>query len=110
MRFLLILFLMFSATAFADVTRDEARAIIDEMVTKQMISAEEAEKAKARLGSMSANDWKDLNKDAEGMASRMPASELKIENNSEATDLSQEQFQAIHNDLAVIAPHYISGK
>ncbi len=110
MRFLLTLILMFSATAFADVTRDEASAIIDEMVTKQMISAEEAAKAKARLVNMTTNEWQVLNKDAEGMASRMPASELKIENNTEATDLSQEQFQAIHNDLAVIAPHYISGK
>lgn len=108
MRFLLILIMMFSATAFAEVSRDEASAAIDDMVSQQMISAEEAVKAKARLVSMTAVDWKALNKDAESMASRMPASEM--ETNSEATDLSHEQFQAIQNDLSVIAPHYISGK
>lgn len=97
MRLLLLLVMMFSATAFAEVSREEASGLIDEMVNTQMISKEEAEKAKARLVSMS---------DAEVVAARMPASVIE----SESTDLSQEQFQAIQNDLAVIAPHYISGR
>jgi hypothetical protein len=98
--------LIFSTTAFAEVSRDEAKGIIDEMVSKQMISAQEAEKAKARLINLGAGEWASLNSYAEEKVGRMPAS---VESSS-PTDLSDEQFQAIQNDLAVIAPHYISGK
>lgn len=105
MRFLIALFLMMTTTAFADVTRAEAELSINEMVKANMISAEEAVKAKARLYSMSSKDWSALNKDAASKASRMPASV-----DQESTDLSSEQLMAIEKDLAVIAPHYVSGQ
>lgn len=108
MRFFLSLMIIFTTNCFAEVSRDEARVIIDDMVSKQMISAEEAEKAKSRLVDMSATEWSLLNKDAEDKASRMPASEDSAE--EVPVDLSEEQFQTIHHDLSVIAPHYISGK
>lgn len=105
MRFLLTIIFMMSATAFADVTREEAELSINEMVKANMISAEEALKAKARLYSMSSKEWSVLNKDAASKASRMPASV-----DSESTDLSDEQLMAIQKDLSVIAPHYATGK
>jgi tRNA A37 threonylcarbamoyladenosine dehydratase len=49
MRLLITILLVFSATANAQVSRDEAVLLIDEMVKSNMISAEEAEKAKARF-------------------------------------------------------------
>lgn len=108
MRILLTLFLMMSTTAFADVSRAEADKSIDEMVKANMISAEEAAKAKARLHSMSSKDWSALNKDAESKAARLPASVVEVSDSS--SDLSKEQLMAIQNDLAVIAPHYANGK
>lgn len=109
MRILITLFLMMSTTAFADVTRAEAEVSINEMVKANMISAEEAAKAKARLHSMSSKDWSALNKDAESKAARMPASVVEV-SDSGSTDLSKEQLMAIQNDLAIIAPHYANGK
>ncbi len=103
MRFLIIFTLLFSTAALAEVSRDEARGIIDEMVSTQVISAEEGAKAKERLGKMNPSEWTALNQDAEIKAARMPASVPETE---EKIDLSKEQFQTIQNDLAVIAPHY----
>jgi hypothetical protein len=55
---------------------------------------------------MGAGEWASLSPDSKEKVGRMPAS---VESSS-PTDLSHEQFQAIQNDLAVIAPHYISRK
>ncbi len=109
MRFLILLTLMFSTAAVAEVSREQASGIIDEMVSTRVISAEEGEKAKARLSTMNSSDWSTLNKEAEEKASRMPAS-VPESDESVNVDLSQEQFRAIQNDLAVIAPHYVTGK
>jgi hypothetical protein len=91
MRFLITLLLVFSATAQAQVSRDEAVLLIDEMVKSNMISAEEAEKAKARIPV------------TENKNDRSPAS-VTIADPS--TDLAKEQMSAIESDLSVIAPHY----
>ena len=98
----LIFFLLLSSTAFAaEVSRQEASSMIDEMVKSNMISAEEAAKAKARLQTMSASEWSGINSEAEKKVAesegRAPAS----------VDLADEQFQAIENDLKVIAPHTV---
>ncbi len=107
MRFLIILSFLFSTAALAEVSRDEASGIIDEMVSTQVISAEEGEKAKVRLRAMNPSEWTALNQDAEVKAARMPASvEESAESSSGTADLSNQQFQTIQNDLAVIAPHY----
>lgn len=91
MRIFITLLLVFSATANAQVSRDEAVILIDEMVKSNMISAEEAEKAKARIPvQMEKND-------------RSPASVTMVEPSS---DLAKEQLSAIESDLSVIAPHY----
>jgi len=105
MRILLAFLLMMSTTAFAEVSRAEAEVSINEMVKANMISAEEAVKAKARLHSMSSKDWSELNAEAASQVARLPASVVEI-SDPESNDLSKEQLMAIHNDLAVIAPHY----
>lgn len=92
MRFLITLLLVFSATAQAQVSRDEAVLLIDEMVKSNMISAEEAEKAKARIPLQ-----------VESQPDRSPASVTIAE---PSTDLAKEQLSAIESDLSVIAPHY----
>lgn len=103
MRILLLAFAVFSSMAMAEVSRDEAAKVIDSMVKQNMISAEEGEKAKARLKSMSTTEWSSINKTAEEKAARMPAS---ISVGDPATsDLSKEQFSAIESDLKAIAPH-----
>ena len=109
MRFLIIFILLFSTAAMAEVSREEASGIIDEMVNTRVISAEEGQKAKARLGTMNSSEWSTLNQEAEDKVSRMPASVTESDSSANV-DLSQEQFRAIQNDLAVIAPHYVTGK
>ncbi len=107
----LIAFLMicsFSAWA-GEVSREEASGIIDEMVKSNMISKEEAEKAKARLHTMSSTEWTAINKEAEKKVTeyegRAPASvDVADPSNS---DLAEEQFAAIKSDLKVIAPHTV---
>lgn len=103
MRILLFALLVFSTSAMAEVSRDEAAKVIDNMVKQNLISAEEAEKAKARLRNMSSTEWASINKTAEEKAARMPAS-INVGDPSSA-DLSEEQLSAIENDLKAITPH-----
>lgn len=92
MRILLTLLFVFSSAAQAQVSRDEAVLLIDEMVKSNMISKEEAEKAKARIPVQ-----------AENQTDRAPAS---VSTADPSTDLAKEQMSAIESDLSVIAPHY----
>jgi polyhydroxyalkanoate synthesis regulator phasin len=92
MRFLMTLLIVFSASAHAQVSRDEAVLLIDEMVKSNMISAEEAEKAKARIPAQ-----------LENKNDRSPAS---VTIGEPTSDLAKEQLSAIESDLSVIAPHY----
>ncbi len=92
MRILITLLFVFSATAQAQVSKDEAVLLIDEMVKSNMISAEEAEKAKARIPVQT-----------ESKNDRAPASVTVAD---PTDDLAQEQLSAIESDLSVIAPHY----
>ncbi len=107
MKMLFILLIMISATAYAEVNRDEAGAMIDEMVKSNTISKEEGEKAKARLFSMNSHEWDSLNAEAEAKEKILRAPASAQEQNP---DLNKEQLQAIHSDLSVIAPHYVSDK
>lgn len=104
MRIFITLLFVFSTSLFAEVSRDDAKTMIDEMVKSNTISVEEGEKAKARLVIMDSSEWKELNKVAEVQAGRMPASAIEADPTS--SDLSKEQFSAIENDLKAIAPHY----
>ena len=101
MRTFLALLLIWSTTALAEVSREEATKQIDEMVRSNMISAEEAAKAKARLQAMSNAEWSALNADAEKKVSEM-------EGRSPASvDLNEAQYAAIESDLKVLAPHTV---
>lgn len=102
MKFALALLLL-SSTTFAEVTREEASLMIDKMVKSNMISAEEAQKAKDRLKTMNTTEWSKLNKEAEAKAARMPASVPEQKD----VDLSREQMSAIESDLKTLAPQVI---
>lgn len=101
MRIFITLLLFFSTAALAEVSREEAESMIDEMVKSNMISKEEAQKAKFRLYTMNANEWSRLNEESREI-SRGPAS---VSVAPEDSDLDEEQFAAIENDLKMIAPH-----
>lgn len=94
MRILMTILFVFSTTAFAEISREEASYMIDQMVKSNTISPEEAVKAKARLGSLPSEKW----------TVRMPASVSIAE---PSTDLVHEQFAAIENDLRVLAPEVV---
>jgi hypothetical protein len=104
MRILILTLLLFSLNALAEVSRNEAELMIDQMVQTNMISKEEAEKAKVRLHSMSASDWSKVNKVAEKKAAaeigRGPAS---VDIADPSSDLNAEQMSAIHSDLKKIS-------
>lgn len=102
--------LLFTFNTFADVSPEHVKDMLAQMVRENVISKEEAEKAKARLEVMSPDQWKKINQQAESYASRMPASvnsasSNKIENVN-GIDLDGEQFKQIQNDLRKIAPSY----
>lgn len=103
--FFTVFLLVGSLNVFAEeVSRDQAAAVIDEMVRTNTISAEEAQKAKVRLQTMNEAEWNKLNAEAKDKAARMPASVPEDAPTSE--EISHEQFETIQTDLAVIAPHY----
>ncbi len=96
--------------ATADVSPEHVVDMLSQMVRENVISKEEAEKAKARLGAMNPEQWKKINEQAASYASRMPASvnaqsSNKIEN-VHGVDLDGEQFRQIQNDMRKIAPSY----
>lgn len=107
MRTLLLFLLVSTSTAFAgEVSRQEASLMIDQMVKSNMISASEAEKAKARLQSMSGSDWAALNRDAEKKAADIEAGRAPASTGT--SDLEAEQYIAIKNDLNKLAPDMVA--
>jgi hypothetical protein len=96
MRYLLTFLFLLSGSVFAEVSREEASSMIDQMVKSNMISAEEAMKAKARLGTITTKEWKTVNSEAEHKVARMPAS---VAVGDPSKDLTREQFSAIEDDL-----------
>jgi len=84
--------------------------MIEQMVSKNVISRSEAEKAKARMRSLSSDQWGQINKQAETIAARSPASaNVESEVNIaevKAIDLDSAQFNQIKSDIGKIVPHY----
>lgn len=95
MKILFTLFLFLSFSASAEVSRTEVEGMIDEMVRSNMISAEEAQKAKLRVRAPTQRE-----------VSRMPASVSNPVPSKK--ELSQIQFEAIENDLKALAPDYLA--
>lgn len=110
MKFFLLLSLSLSFTAMAEVGPEQVDGMLQQMVRENVISKEDADKARTRMKSMSAGQWSEVNKQAKEAASRMPASENIASRGSlsevNAIDLDSEQFKAIQNDLKKIVPQY----
>lgn len=110
MKWLLSVFLMtLTATALADVAPEDVDSMLKQMVRENVISAEEAEKAKLRMKSMSPEQWAQINQQAAKVASRMPASVTPSQNKIEevhGVDLDGAQFKAIQSEVQKIMPQY----
>lgn len=79
------------------------------MVRENVISAEEAEKAKIRMKNMTPDQWSAINKQAAKVAARSPASVTSSQNRIEevnSIDLDGAQFKAIQNEVKKIMPQY----
>jgi hypothetical protein len=92
----------------AEVSPDQVDTMIDQMVTNNVISKVDADKAKVRLRTMSSDQWAQINTKAEAIAARSPASvntgsENKIEE-VQALDLDSKQFQQIQSDMKKFVP------
>jgi hypothetical protein len=109
MKWFVCLSLLFSLQLKAEVSPDHVDQMIDQMVSKNVISLEEANKAKVRMRSMSADQWSQINDQAAKITARSPASVGPAENRIEEVnkiDLDSAQFKAIQNDMAKIVPQY----
>lgn len=99
--------LAFTASLWAEVNPAHVSDMLDQMVRENVISAQEAEKAKYRLKNMSKDQWSAINANANKIASRTPASvsQNKIEE-VRGIDLDGAQFKEIQNEVRKIAPQY----
>jgi hypothetical protein len=109
MKWLLSLTVVLSFQVSAEVSPTHVDEMIDQMVTKNVISKVEAEKAKIRMRSMSPDQWSQINTQAEKIAARSPASVTPSENRIEevkGVDLDSAQFKQIQSDIGKIVPQY----
>lgn len=110
MKWLLSLTVVLSFQLKADVSPDHVDTMIDQMVSNNVISKVEAEKAKVRMRSMSPEQWSHINTEAGKVAARNPASvEVASENKIQEVkniDLDSAQFQQIQSDIGKILPQY----
>lgn len=109
MKWLLTLVLFSSATLKADVAPEHVESMLQQMVRENVISAEEAEKARIRMKTMSPDQWSAINKKAAVVAARTPASVTPSQNKIEEVhdiDLDGAQFKAIQNEMKKIMPEY----
>jgi hypothetical protein len=109
MKWLLSLTVVLSFQVSAEVSPTHVDEMIDQMVTKNVISKVEAEKAKIRMRSMSPDQWSQINTEAHKIAARSPASVTPSENRIEevrGVDLDSAQFKQIQSDIGKIVPQY----
>lgn len=107
----LMTFFLFTAvsTLKADVSPEHVESMLKQMVRENVISAEEAEKARLRMKSLSPDKWKAINHQAARMARRAPASVTPSQNKIEEVhqiDLDGAQFKAIESEMRKIVPQY----
>lgn len=107
MKWSTLLFALLSFHSLAEVDPSHVESMLDQMVQQNVVSKEEAQKAKIRLRSMNKDQWTEINRQAQSHAARMPASasENKIQEVNRI-DLDGDQFKQIQNDLKKIVPEY----
>ncbi|MBA2404765.1 MAG: hypothetical protein H0V66_08340 [Bdellovibrionales bacterium] len=110
MKWLLSFTLLLSFSVMADVSPENVDSMIDQMVSNNVISKGEAEKAKIRMRNMSPEQWSQINSQATKIAARSPASAKKESNNKieevHGVDLDSAQFKQIQSDIGKIVPQY----
>lgn len=108
---ILLTFLVTLSTAYAEVSPEHVNSMLDQMVRENVISAGEANKARLRMKTMTAEQWSEVNAQAAKIAARSPASvasapsQNKIEEVNNI-DLDSAQFKTIQNDMRKIVPSY----
>lgn len=110
MKWFVIFSLITSFSVQAEVSPEHVEQMIDQMVRENVISKEEAEKAKLRMKNLNKEQWSQINAQAAQVAARSPASvnapsENKIEEVNKI-DLDSAQFKQIQNDISKIVPQY----
>lgn len=98
---------IFALPLFAQVSPTEVESMINQMVKENVIDAQEAEKAKIKMRSMTARQWEQINQQAKEVAYRSPASVEPSSNNITEVhklDLDGEQFKQIQRDIERIVP------
>lgn len=113
MKFLLVLILfIFHSPLKAEVNPGQVESMLEQMVRENVISAQEAQKAKIRLRTMRPEQWAEINKQATKIASRSPAS-VNSHNRIEELhkiNLDGAQFKQIQDDIKKIMPEYRNQK
>ncbi len=108
MKWLLSLTVLISLQLKAEVAPENVDSMIDQMVRENVISPEEAQKAKIRMRTMSKEQWSQVNTQAEKIAARSPASAKTSSNNKieevHGIDLDSAQFKQIQSDMKNIVP------
>lgn len=102
-------FLMSVTAAQAVVDHEHVETMLQQMVRENVISAQEAEKAKLRMKSMTPDQWSAINTQAAKVAARTPASVTPSQNKIEEVngiDLDGAQFKAIQSEVRKIVPQY----
>jgi hypothetical protein len=104
---LVCLLLSISFSSLGEVTPEDVESMLQQMVRENVISAEEAQKAKIRMKSMTPEQWGQINDKAAKVASRMPASASPSQNRIEEVhglDLEGAQFKTIQSEIKKILP------
>lgn len=108
MKWFLSLSLFMTLSVQAEVSQEHVSSMIDQMVTKGVISKVEAERTKIRMQGLNSEQWSAINAQAAKIAARNPASALeKSENKIEEVhgiDLDSAQFKQIQSDIGKIVP------
>ena len=108
MKWLMSLTILVSFQLRAEVSHEHVDSMIDQMVTNNIISKVEADKAKVRLRTMSSDQWAQINTKAAAIAARSPASVNTASDNKieevQAVDLDSKQFQQIQSDMKKFVP------
>ena len=110
MRWFLSVFLLFSVLSLnAEVTPEHVESMLNQMVRENVISKEEADKARGRMKNLTSKQWSDLNKQTKLMAERSPASLTPSNNKIEEVnniDLDGAQFKEIETEMKRIIPEF----
>lgn len=109
MKWFLSVFLFTSLAVQAEVSPEHVESMLQQMVRENVISPEEAEKAKIRMKAMTPDQWSAINKQAAKVAARTPASVTSSQNKIEevnSIDLDGAQFKAIQSEVKKIMPQY----